>query len=390
MKVVNGRSPARLKILYVVTEDWYFCSHRMPVAMAARDAGFDISVITRVANEEARIRNAGFRIHRLNMHRGGLNPVRDFFTFLKLVQILRKERPAIVHNVALKPVLLGTLAARVTGSVAVVNALAGLGYVFTSEDGRATWLRRFVRLACRILLRGSSVSTIVQNPADQQVIQSLGVPPAQIALIAGSGVDLSVFNPVPEADGPIIVAMVSRMLWSKGVGEFIDAARIVLKKKENIQFLLVGGPDPENPSSVEVEKLQGWVREGIVDWTGSTPSESIPQIWHRAHVGVLPSYYGEGVPKCLLEAGASGRPLIATDTPGCRDVVVDGETGLLVPPHDPRALAGAILQLAENASLRARLGKAARERIEKQFAVNLIVERTLVHYRTILSSAQSL
>jgi glycosyltransferase involved in cell wall biosynthesis len=241
-----------------------------------------------------------------------------------------------------------------------------------------------VKFAFRILFRNPAVRIIVQNSADQKLVESFGVPSKRIALIAGSGVDLSVFKLKPEPTGPVVVAMVSRMLWDKGVGELVEAARLVRSEIHDVVIRLVGPMDPANPSCIPESTLKDWVREGVVEWTGGT--REVPSVWADAHICVLPSYR-EGLPKSLLEAAACGRPLIATDVPGCRDVVVHEETGLLVPPRDPNSLARAIIRLARDPRLRTHLGNAARGRVEQHFSVGKVVEQTLAFYRSILTTA---
>lgn len=371
-------------VLFLVTEDWYFRSHRLPIARSAREAGFNVSIVTREDQDGESIRLEGFRLINLDMGRGRINPVTELRTLFKLWRIFRQEQPQIIHNVALKPVILGTLAARMAGIRIVVNALAGLGYAFTSRGQRAFLLRALAENAFRILFRSPSVYVIVQNPADRQFVESLGVPSKRVALIPGSGVDLSAYQVFPEPEPPVVVAMVSRMLWDKGVGDLVEAARIIMRSGHDARIRLVGPTDPANPSSIPESTLKEWVNEGIIDWSG--PTRNAAAIWKGSHIGVLPSYR-EGLPKSLLEAAASGRPLIATDTPGCRDIVIHDETGLLVPPQNPEALAAAIIRLAENKGLRVRLGRAARARVEAKFSVERIVGQTLSLYRSLLFRA---
>ncbi len=372
------------KLFYLVTEDWYFCSHRLPLARAARDAGYDVSVITHVDRHGEQIRAAGLNLIPFDFRRGRIRPFAEFWNFLKLWRIFRRERPDIVHNVAVKPIILGTAAARVAGVSRVVNALAGLGYAFTSGKRKTTLLQAIAKWAFRLLFRSPAVYVIVQNTVDHGIIESLGVAGERITLIPGSGIDPSKYRLAPEPDDPVVVAMVSRMLWDKGVGELVEAARILKRSGSGIRVQLVGPMDPANPSSVPEKILSGWVAEGVVDWLG--PVNNVADIWNRAHISVLPSYR-EGLPKSLLEAAACGRPIIATDTPGCRDVVVHGETGLLVPSRDPESLANAIIELARNPGLRERMGKAARERVEQHFSLEMVVGRTLAIYSSILVSA---
>lgn len=372
------------RLIFCVTEDWYFCSHRLPIARAARDAGFEVVVVTRVRNDGDRIREQGFELIPMDLRRGRVQPLRELAALIRLAKIFRARQPAIVHNVAMKPVLLGGLAARAAGNARVVNALAGLGYVFTSRSIRASLLRPLVKSAFRILFRGEHVRVIVQNPVDHKVLEDIGVPTPRIVSIAGSGVDPQRFRYSSEPPGEIVAAMVSRMLWDKGIGELVQASRRLRDSHPGLRVRLVGPPDPENPTSVDESKLRAWTNEGIIDWSG--PVTDAATVWATAQIAVLPSYR-EGLPLSLLEAAACGRPMVATDVPGCREVVEHEKTGLLVPPRDPVALADAIARLADDPELRARLGRAARERVLERFTVDRVVEQTLAVYRALCAPA---
>lgn len=372
--------PARL--LFFVTEDWYFCSHRLPLAMAARAAGHDVALATRVHRHGAEIASAGIRLLPLPLSRGGRNPLSEWRTVWSLYRILRRERPDILHNVAMKPVLYGSLAARLAGTPHVVNALAGLGHIFTDRD-RAGWLRRFIKLAFRWLLKGHG-RVIVQNPDDLRLLRDAGaIAPGQATLIRGSGVDLALFQPCPEPAGVPIVTLASRLLWDKGVGEFVAAAESLRQAGVQARFVIVGEPDPENHSSIPVEQLMAWRDAGQVEWWGQR--QDMPAVLAGSAIVCLPSYYGEGVPKVLLEAAATGRPIVTTDMPGCREAVADGENGLRVPPRDVPALATALRTLLEDAGLRQRLGRHGRLRAEREFGVERVNAQTLELYRAMLN-----
>ncbi len=377
------RTLQQSKLLFFVTEDWYFVSHRLQLAVAAKDAGYEVCVVTRVREHGHAIRSAGLRLIPFQSSRSGINPFGELWALARLIRLCRRERPTIIHNVAIKPVLIGTIAARFTSAKSVVNALTGLGHIFTSPDRRVFFLRMLIRIALSLLFRNSRVRVIVQNQSDRELLKSIGISTSKIFLIEGSGVDLKQFLPGPEPAGTVVVAMVSRMLWSKGVGDLVEAARFVRVTGQDIRVILIGAPDPDNPSTIEEQILESWSRDGVVEWVGSVPLNQIASIWRNAHIAVLPSFYGEGVPKSLLEAAASGKPLIATDMPGCRDVVVNEETGLLVPPRDPTALAEAIIRLAGDPALRRRLGQAARVRVEERFSIDQVIDQTLSLYRSL-------
>jgi len=376
---------ARPKLLFLVTEDWYFCSHRLPLARAARDEGYDVAVATRVGRHGDRIRSEGFRVIPVRMRRRRASLWNELASIVELVNIYRHERPNIVHHVAMKPVIYGTLAARMARVPCIVNALAGFGYIFTSHQVRARLLRHPVRAVLRRLLITGHGCTIVQNPDDRRALSALGVPDARIAVIPGSGVDTERFHPRPEPAGAIVACMVSRMLWDKGVGEIVEAARALEISHPSLRIRLVGPPDADNPSSIDATELTRWRDEGIVEWLGAR--DDVASLWPQAHIAVLPSYR-EGLPKSLLEAAASGRPMVATDVPGCREIVVDGVTGLLVPARDSGALAEALARLADDAALRRRLGSAARERAVEHFSEARIAAQTMALYRTLMPQAR--
>jgi len=371
------------RLLYFVTEDWYFCSHRLGLARAAKHAGFDVTVVTRVQQHGDKIAAEGFRLIPINLLRRGRNPWREFKTILELVRIYRAERPDILHHVALKPVLYGSLAALLARVRAVVNALAGLGYVFTSSHWKARTLRPFILFAYRLLLNRANTRVIVQNPDDLHLLTKGGVlNQARAVLIRGSGVDLRVFYPVPEPSGIPVIIFASRMLRDKGVGEFVEAARFLRDSGVNCRFVLVGDGDAENPASVPAAELAEWQHSGIVEWWGRR--DDMHNVLSQAHVVCLPSYR-EGLPKVLIEAAACGRSIVTTDVPGCREIVRHGENGLLVPVGDAMALSEALRKLIEDAPLRQKMGKRGREIAEADFSVAKIAQETLAVYRSLLA-----
>ena len=371
------------KLLYLVTEDWYFCSHRLPIARAARDRGFEVVVATRVGEHADQIRSEGFRLIPLPWRRRSKNPVGEIRTLAALLRLYRSERPDIVHHVALKPVLYGGLIAALTHPPAVVNAVTGFGYVFTSRQLKARVMRPLFRAGFRGLVNRANTFVIIQNPDDGgALVSARAVDADRLELIRGSGVDVRRFFPAPAPDDKMItVTMVSRMLWSKGVGEIVEAARILRAAGTPVRVQLVGDPDVENPESVGVEQLREWQREGIIKWVGH--QDDVPAIWRDSHVAVLPSYR-EGLPMSLMEAAACGRPLVATDVPGCREVVIDGGNGLLVPVQDAPALATAIGKLAHDAEMRQSMGDNGRKLVVESFSQDIVVDQTMALYDALL------
>lgn len=370
---------ARKKLLFLVTEDWYFCSHRLPPARAAQTAGYDIVVATRVANRGAEITAEGFRLVPIGLRRRSRNPFREIAAIAEIVQLYRRERPDIVHHVALKPVLYGSLAALLVRRPAVVNALAGMGFLFTSSSRLATLLRTVVSRVFRVLLNAGRNVLILQNPDDVAMLVSGGlVTASRVRLIRGSGVDIERFRPTPEPAGSPVVMLASRMLWDKGVGEFVGAAGALRARGIAARFVLVGDGDADNPASIPDAQLKAWHDSGVVQCWGRC--DNMPAALAEAHIVCLPSYR-EGLPKVLLEAAACARPLVATDAPGCREIVRDGENGLLVPLRDAASLANAIERLVGDRALRLRMGEKGRQMVESEFSEEKVAQQTLAVYR---------
>jgi len=371
---------ARPKLLFVVTEDWYFVSHRLPLAAAAQAAGFEVAVATRDGGHAEAIRAVGIRLVPFHLSRAYGNPLREIQA---LVRLYRRERPAIVHHVALKPIVYGAIAARIAGVPAQVNAVVGLGWLFTSPKGVMRLIPPAARWILATLLRTRGTMTIVQNPDDRALLMRSHLPESRIRLIRGAGVDTTVFAPAPEPPGPVCIVLAARMLWDKGVGEFVEAARLIRHTGVWARFVLVGDPDPDNPASISESTLRGWHGHEGVEWWGRR--DDMPSVFHAAHIACLPSYR-EGLPKVLLEAAACGRPVVTTDAPGCREVVRDGDNGILVPPRDPQSLADALAKLIKDERLRRAMGKHGRELVLKEFSSEQVVRETIGVYRELRAS----
>jgi glycosyltransferase involved in cell wall biosynthesis len=373
----------RPKLLFLVTEDWYFCSHRLPLALGAQAAGFDVVVASRVNRHGPIIESYGLRLVPLTITRRGKNPFKELGAIARIASVYRREAPDIVHHVALKPVIYGSIAARISNVPVVVNAVAGLGYLFVSRNLVARIARFFVQYAYRFLLNLSKGKVVVQNDDDRALLTRVArLASDQTVLIRGSGVDMDVFSVQPEPEGPVTVVLASRMLWDKGVGEFVAAARSLRSVDTSIRFVLVGESDPDNPASISNDQLSAWLRDGAVEWWGRR--DDMPEVFAASHVVCLPSYR-EGLPKVLIEAAACGRPIVTTDVPGCREVVRHGENGLLVPARDSRSLADALRQLIENAPMRRVMGQRGREIVETEFSEHKVVRETLQVYGELLA-----
>ena len=369
----------RRTLIFLVTEDWYFLSHRLPAAEAARAEGFDVAVATRVRRHGAAIEKLGYRLLPLGWQRRSLNPLAALGAILEIRRLYRRERPALVHHVALKPAVLGGLAALAAGVPGIVTTLAGLGAALSPDTLVAALGRRAVKLVLRLVELRLPAMIVVQNRSDEAVLRHGWPALRNVTLIAGSGVDTARFSVLPEPAGPVVCAQVSRMLTIKGVEELVAAVRLVRAQGIDLRLLLAGMPDPDSHASLSEAWLAGLAREPGIEWLGQV--EDVRQVWQRAHIGVLASWGGEGVPKTLLEAAACGRPLVATDVPGCRDVVEHAGSGLLVPPRDAASLAGALAMLAQDPARRASMGTAAAQRVRTGFAAAEVTRRSAALYR---------
>lgn len=374
-----GMKTSRSKILFFVTEDWFVCSHWLPLIEGAKNAGFDVVVVTRTNKHAEKIMQYGARVVPFDISRRGSNLFREFSSILRLMRIYREEQPVIVHHVAMKPMLYGSLVSHLMRIPCAVNWVAGMGWLFVSNNWRAKILQIAVRNVLSFLLRGTSV--IVENRDDRAIISNLGVADGHIHLIRGAGVDTLLYNPSPEPDGLPLVILPARMLWDKGVREFVEAAKLLKQRGAKARFVLVGEPDVENPASVPEHQLKAWQEEGAVEWWGRR--EDMPNIFTQSHVVCLPSYR-EGLPKSLLEAASCGRPIVTTNVPGCREVVRDGDNGILVEVRNAAALADALAKLLANPELRQQMGQRGRERVLSEFSQEKIVAQVLALYREIL------
>ncbi len=379
-----GRRPGAPRLLMVVNEAAFFLSHRLPVAQAARAAGYEVHLATRAGAAVRDIQALGFAHHVLPLSRSGRNPLAELRLLWALWRLMRRLRPDIVHAVTIKPVLYGGLAARLGGAPAFVAAVSGLGHVFV-EDGRRTFLRRAVTALYRRALGHRHSRVIFQNPVDQATLTTVGaLRPDQAVLIPGSGVDLAQFHEAPELPGPVIIVCVSRMLAEKGIAEFVAAARQLRAQRPQVHCWLAGAPDPGNPSAIREAQLRDWDRAGWVRWLGQC--DDVAALYHQAHIAVLASYR-EGLPRSLVEAAACGRAIVTTDVPGCRDAVQAGVTGVLVPARDSDALARALLALVDDPARRQAMGRAGRRLAEQRFGIDGVVARHLALYDSLLPPA---
>jgi glycosyltransferase involved in cell wall biosynthesis len=379
---VSAKAP---RLLYVVTEDWAFLSHRLPMARAARDAGFEVHVATRVSDGAAAIEAERFILHPIPFARGSLSPGAAFSTITALRRVHRDIKPVLTHHVALQACVLGSIAT-LGQPTATVNAFIGLGYSFTSNTGKARALRGLIGSLLWFFLKGTNRIALVQNGDDAAALISIGIPKGRIALIPGSGVDVDRFTPLPEPNGPPTFGFVGRLLDDKGIRTLIAAHRLLRARVPDAQLMIAGTPDVANPASVTEAEAKSWNAQPGVAWLGHV--SDIAGFWAQAHVAVLPSRR-EGLPLSLMEAAACGRAMIATDVPGCREIVAHDQTGLLFPLNDATALADAMARLAADPRLRSRYAAAARKRVVEKFAAEIIAPQTVALYERVLGKSRA-
>ena len=368
------------RLLYLVTEDWYFISHRLPMARAAREAGFEVHVACRVDRHGPQIEAESFKLHPLTWQRGSTSPLALRQAVSDVRRTYRTIRPDIAHHVALQPSIVGSIAA-LGLPIACVNAVAGMGYAFTSRTPRALVARAALSWLIRLMFRRWASTVLVQNPDDRAAMEALSIPTDRIALIPGSGVDVARLTPQPEPEGPITAAYVGRLLEDKGLHALMAAHALLTARGTPVRLLLAGEADPLNPASVPLAILAEWRQRPGVEFLGHV--SDIRTVWAQAHIAVLPSRR-EGLPLSLLEAAACGRALVATDVPGCREVARNGLNAILVPVDDAAALAEAIGKLAADPTLRARYGAASRQLAEAEFSSERIGREVTRLYRTLL------
>lgn len=374
------------KILFVVNVDWFFVSHRLPIAVEAIKKGYEVHLACSFTDKKSQLIELGIYVHEVGFSRSGNGLINEFRTLIKLGNIIRYIRPSIVHAITIKPVIYTGLVIRsLRKKPAFIAAISGLGYVFSAHTLRAKITKFLVSKLYRFALSHRIKTIIFQNESDESILTEIAqLKKVDKVLIRGSGADLNKysFNEEPKCS-TVRIVMACRLLKEKGVYEFVEAAKLLSKKGLDIEFILVGSSDPENPNSVLKSEVEHWHNSGVVNALGHR--EDLHQIFADSHIVTLPSYYGEGVPKVLIEAAACGRAIVTTDNPGCRDAVIPSETGLLIPIKNAEALAGAIQQLAENKAVRIKMGAKARLFAEQEFDVQSVVKKHIDIYQELLN-----
>lgn len=386
-RVGAGPDPDRApRVLFFLNNPAFLISHRLPLALAARDAGMEVHVATPDGPAVSEIRAHGLHHHVVPLSRSGTKPWAEARSLYAVFRLLRRVRPDLVHAVTIKAVLYGGIACRLARVPAFVAAVSGLGYVFLRRRNGFDPMRQGALWLYRLALGHRNSRVIFQNTADRDwLVEAGAVRPAQAVMIRGSGVDLDAYAPQPLPPGPVTVVMASRLLRDKGVAEFVEAARLAAARDAALRWVLAGSPDAGNPASVTQDELDAWRRAGQIEYVGE--STDIAALYAAAHLVVLPSYR-EGLPKSLIEAAACGRPVVTTDVPGCRDAIVPGVSGVLVPPRDAHALAEAVLALAADEPRRLSMGTAGRALAEQEFGIQSVVQAHMAVYRCLLQGSE--
>jgi|AntAceMinimDraft_1070359.scaffolds.fasta_scaffold01043_7 glycosyltransferase involved in cell wall biosynthesis len=380
-------NPNQTKLLYFISVDWFFYSHFLDRAIAAKEAGYEVVVLTGITREDNPLAEYGIKLIGIPFERRSLNPIGLLRNLIDVCRVLKQEKPDIVHQIALKPILVGSVACRLLGIKRVISAVVGLGYAYSSDKISARIMRRVLSALFNFVLDKKHASTVFENADDRAYFVEKGwVLDKGAVLIRGAGVDIERFKPSDRAPETPVVILLSRMLWDKGVGEFVDAARQLRKKygRAYAKFVLVGDPDDDNRGAIPRTQLNAWQAEETIEWWGFRPD--VENVLANATISCLPSYR-EGLPKSLLESLAMGLPCVATDVPGCREAVKDGINGYLVAPRDPNSLALAIERLLKNPALQTQFGQVSRVMAIENFSREIVNHQTMALYERVLHDA---
>lgn len=368
------------RLLYIVNDAGFFCSHRLPIALAAQAAGYAVAVACPVDAKAARITAAGLEHIDLPLGRGRLDPLGEVTALRALDRIVGQFAPALVHLITSKPIIYGGLVTR-RRRIPAVAAVSGLGHVFIDDSPKSRLLRQAALVGYRLAMDRPGLHPIFQNRDNLALFEQAGAVREAPTLIRGSGTDLVRFDPTPANNTVPRLVLPARMLYAKGVAEFVEAARMLRAQGVQAEFVLVGDPDPANPASIPEAQLRAWDAEGVVRWEGYRAD--IEEVLRQSDIVVLPSH-NEGFPKTLVDAAAAGRAVVTNDVTGCRDAIVPGETGLLVTPFDVADLARGMRELIEDSDKRQAFGAAGRKLAEQHYAIEAIVAQHLALYRKAL------
>lgn len=372
-------------LMFVVNVDWFFLSHRLPIALEAQRQGYQVHIATRLTDKMDELQGHGLVVHPLALDRSSTGLCNAWRTMVELWQVFRAVRPDVVHLVTIKPVLMGGLMAQLTGVPAVVVAVSGLGFVFMAHGAKAVVRSWLVGGLYRVALGHCNLKVVFQNPDDRASLCKLAhLSDSKVEMIRGSGVDLTQYSHTPLRQDLPVVLLAARLLADKGTREFVQAARLLKQQGVSARFCLVGTVDTANPASLTDAELTQWAAEGVVELWGQR--SDMPEVLSEARLVVLPSYR-EGLPKVLLEAAACGRAVVTTDVPGCRDAIDPGVTGVLVQVRNAELLAEAIRDLINDPTRCQTMGNAGRALAESAFDVRQVVAAHLRIYQELIGKS---
>ncbi len=373
------------RIALVANTDWYLLNYRVSLAKLLRELGSEVYLVSPKGQYSQSLREQGFYWIEWPLKRRSIFPLWEILSFIKLEKIYRQLKPHIVHHFTVKPVIYGSFAASFNNIKHIVNSITGLGYFFLRETIRVKLIRAIILKCYSYVLRKPNIFVIFENQDDRSLfIEKMLVDRENSCIIEGVGVNVERFTPSNEPEGIPIVLYAGRFLWEKGLGELIEAARIV-HNRHNFKLVLVGSPDVGNPGAIPLKLLEDWVKDKFVEWWGW--QDDMAEIYKKCHIVVLPSYR-EGIPTTLIEAIAAEKPVIATDVPGCREVVIPGVNGILVPPRNSMALGDALELLISDQELRIRMGRAGRKIAVEKFSKKVIDNKTIMLYQSLLESGK--
>lgn len=370
------------KILYIVNVDWFFISHRLPIAMEMKELGYEVHVALKVTDRLKELQSYGFIVHDINFSRKGINLIKEVFLFFSIYSLFKTVNPSLCHLVTAKPLVYGGLVSKILDTPCVA-AFSGLGHIFSSAKLGIKFIRPVVSFLYKFIFSRKKVTFIFQNRNDLEIIKALNVfSTNEVHLLKGSGVDINNFNYFPELAIVPRVVIISRLLKQKGIIEFLEAAAILLSKEISAEFIIYGDIDKENPDSLLESDIKSWSSIEGINFAGFTSEAD--KVLKNSHVLVLPSYYGEGFPRTLIEGSACGRAIVTTDHPGCRDAIIPNETGILVPIKNSFKLSEAIEDLINDPERRSLYGMAGRRLAEKEYDINNIVFKHIQIYKSLM------
>ena len=373
------------RILFIVSEDWYFYSHRLYLAKIAIKLGYKVALLSHYTNHRDKIKQDGIEVINWPLNRSTKNLLQEIKAIKSVASSINNFQPSVIYAVAMKPVLYSAIACFLSGFKNRVFALAGLGFIFTSKKRSVKVLRLLMEFVFRLLFKGNNTRLILQNPEDQSALLSAKVINKNyLRLIRGAGVDTTSFHYQKIPNEIPVIILPARMLWAKGIQDFVDCAIEINKKVKKARFVLVGTPDIQNPDAISKVRLKKWNEEGVIEWWGH--QSDMVKVYHQSTIVCLPTTYGEGLPKSLLEAASCGRPIVTYDVPGCREIVIDGYNGFLVKAKRVDDLISAISNLLDDRELCIKMGKNGRKLVEKYFTQEKIAQETMAVWEELLVS----